>query len=110
MEQNKVEMYLSSNKDYFPTEKILILREKLLAMDENKFAQLSAMKLKYPNAIVIASVFVGGLGIDRFMLGDMKMGLIKLFTCGGLGVLTIFDWCTIWKKTKVVNFDSIMAM
>ena len=40
-------------------------------------AQYDAVK-KDPQMIFILSIVAGGLGIDRFMLDDTKMGVIKL--------------------------------
>ena len=47
--------------------------------------------MKDRNTTLILSVILGGLGIDRFYLGDMGMGLIKLFTFGGCGVIWLID-------------------
>ncbi|CAM3250008.1 membrane protein [Williamsia sp. D3] len=40
---------------------------------------------------LLISVFVGGLGIDRFYLGYTGLGIAKLLTCGGLGIWTLID-------------------
>lgn len=56
--------------------------------------------MKDPNTVLLVSIFLGVLGIDRFMIGDTGMGILKLLTCGCCGVLTIIDWFTISKKTK----------
>lgn len=110
MDQNKVDMYIMTNQKYFPAEKIMYIKEKLAAMDENKFAMISTIEMKDPTTILLVSIFLGGLGVDRFMLGDIGMGILKLLTCGVCGILTIIDWFTISKKTKELNFNNVMTM
>ena len=110
MDQNKVDMYVMTNQKYFPAEKIMYLKEKLAAMDENKFTMVSTVELKDPTTILLVSILLGGLGIDRFMLGDTGMGILKLLTGGCCGILTIIDWFTVSKKTKELNFNNIMTI
>jgi len=110
MDSNKVDMYIMSNQKYFPAEKILYLKEKLLSMDENKFTLLATIDLKDPTTLLIVSIFAGSLGIDRFMLGDTGMGVLKLLTGGVCGILTIIDWFTISGKARELNFNNIMTM
>ena len=99
-----------TNQKYFPAEKIMYIKEKLAAMDENKFAMISTIEMKDPTTILLVSIFLGGLGVDRFMLGDIGMGILKLLTCGVCGILTIIDWFTVSKKTKELNFNNVMTM
>ena len=40
---------------------------------------------------LLLSIFVGGLGVDRFYLGHVGLGLAKLFTLGGCGVWYLID-------------------
>lgn len=110
MDQNKVDMYIMTNQKYFPAEKIMYIKEKLASMDENKFAMISTIEMKDPTTILLVSIFLGTLGVDRFMLGDIGMGILKLLTCGVCGILTIIDWFTISKKTKELNFNNVMTM
>ena len=110
MDQNKVDMYVMTNQKYFPAEKIMYLKEKLAAMDESKFTMVSTVELKDPTTILSVSIFLGSLGIDRFMLGDTGMGILKLLTGGCCGILTIIDWFTVSKKTKELNFNNLMTV
>ena len=79
-------------------------------MDEEKFSLVSAVELKDPTTLLLVSIFLGVLGIDRFMLGDTGMGILKLLTGGCCGILTIIDWFSISKKTKELNFNKLMTL
>ena len=39
----------------------------------------------------LLSLFIGYLGIDRFYLGYTGLGILKLITCGGLGIWYLID-------------------
>lgn len=103
-------MYIMTNQKYFPAEKIMYIKEKLTDMDESKLTMLQTIDLKDPTTILLVSIFLGGLGIDRFMLGDTGMGILKLLTGGVCGILTIIDWFTVSNKTKELNFNKIMTL
>ena len=110
MDKQKMDYYFMSNSKYFPEEKMLYLREKLAGLDDDKFTMLSTIELKDPTTLLLISIFLGTLGIDRFMIGDTGMGVLKLLTGGVCGILTIIDWFTIQKKTKEVNFNKLMLL
>lgn len=40
---------------------------------------------------VILSVLIGSLGIDRFYMGYVLLGILKLITLGGCGIWWIID-------------------
>jgi hypothetical protein len=42
-------------------------------------------------AAVLLSLVVGMLGVDRFYLGYTGLGILKLITCGGLGIWYLID-------------------
>jgi TM2 domain-containing membrane protein YozV len=39
----------------------------------------------------LLSLFLGGLGVDRFYLGHTGLGVAKLLTCGGCGIWSLID-------------------
>jgi len=45
------------------------------------------------NHVLLASMLGGAFGLDRFMIGQTGLGVLKLLTCGGLGVWHIIDVC-----------------
>ena len=71
---------------------------------------ITSMELKDPTTALILSIFLGYLGVDRFILGDVGIGVGKLLTCGGCGIWQIVDWFLIQNRAKEVNFQKIMTM
>lgn len=110
MDASKVDMYIMTNQKYLPAEKIVYVKEKLLSADESKFNLLSTIEFKDPTTILLVSIFLGPLGIDRFMLGETGMGILKLLTLGVCGILTIIDWFTVQKKAKERNFNALITI
>ena len=45
--------------------------------------------------LLILSFFFGILGVDRFYLGKVPTGILKLITFGGLGIWAISDFITV---------------
>jgi TM2 domain-containing membrane protein YozV len=110
MQQEKVDMFLMTNSKYFPSAKIAVLKERLERLDDSKLSVLSSVEYKDPTTLLLVSIFLGTLGIDRFMLGETGMGILKLLTAGLCGILTIIDWFTISNKAKEYNFQRFMEL
>ncbi|MBE6921391.1 MAG: TM2 domain-containing protein [Ruminococcaceae bacterium] len=110
MDASKIDMYVMTNQKYLPAEKIVFIKEKLKNVDEERFALISSVEFKDPTTILLISLFLGTFGVDRFMLGETGMGVLKLLTCGLCGILTIIDWFSVQKKAKENNFNKLMAI
>ena len=41
--------------------------------------------------LLIVSLILGVLGVDRFMTGHIGIGVLKLVTGGGCGILALYD-------------------
>lgn len=104
MDQTKINMFIAGNNDKFPSDKIGIIQAQLEKIDDNKFLSVQSANYKSPTTLLIVSFFLGGLGIDRFMLGQTGAGIAKLLTCGGFGIWWIIDLFIIMNATKEKNF------
>jgi TM2 domain containing protein len=70
---------------------------------------LQTIQFKDPTTSILISIFAGHLGIDRFYIGDVGMGVGKLLTCGGLGIWTIVDWFLIMDATRDKNAELLAS-
>ena len=104
MEKQQVELYLAANADKFPADQIANIKVALENADESKTAAIQALELKNPTTMLIIAWFLGCYGVDRFMLGDTTMGIIKLLTCGGAYIWWLIDLFKIKEKTYEYNF------
>jgi len=107
MEAQKVDMFLITYGKYFEGHLIPSIREQMLKMDDQKFLMIQSMTFREPLLMLVISLLGGTLGIDRFIIGDVGMGVGKLLTCGGLGIWTIIDWFLIMERTREINFEKL---
>ena len=80
MEAQKVDMFIMSNGKFFEAHDLATIREKLTLLDESKWSVLSTIQFKDPTTSLIVSILAGGIGIDRFLIGDTGVGVGKLLT------------------------------
>ena len=84
----------------------LVLAKRLPKDERLAFFIACDQDAKDPTTILVISLFLGGLGIDRFVLGQTVLGLLKLFTLGGCGVWWFIDLFLIMGATKDINAES----
>ena len=107
MDSQKVDMFLMTNAKYFQAKHLNYIRERLTVADDSKWAMIQSADLKDPTTSLLVSIFAGSLGIDRFIIGDVGLGVGKLLTCGGLGIWYLVDIFLITDATKAKNMEKL---
>lgn len=54
---------------------------------------------------LIMSIIFGSLGVDRFIMGHVGLGILKLFTVGGCGIWWLIDLILIATKHKFKDVE-----
>ena len=110
MNQQKIQSYLITNAKYFLPEHRAAVKTALESASDSAFEALNLIDLKDPTVYSIISLFLGSYGVDRFMLGDVGMGVLKLLTGGVFGILWLYDVFTIHKRALEENFSAVMEV
>ncbi|CAM3329207.1 TM2 domain-containing protein [Flavobacterium longum] len=109
MDTQKVDMFMMMNSKFFESHHLGAVRERLVGLDDSKSSAMQMVQFKDPTTALIISILIGGLGIDRFYIGDTGLGIAKLLTCGGLGIWTIIDWFLIMGATREKNMEAFQS-
>lgn len=109
MDVNRIDQFILMHGNKFPTESVPMIREQLGMLDDSQFTRIAAYPYKSPTVALIISLLIGSLGIDRFYLGQVGLGIAKLLTGGGCGVWTIVDWFLIMGATRRKNYEVLVT-
>jgi len=110
MDSQKVDMFIMTNSKFFESHHLGQIRDRLLSLDDSKWMIVQTIPFKDPTTSLIVSILAGGLGIDRFIIGDTGLGVGKLLTCGGLGIWTIVDFFMIMGRTREINMAKLQQV
>ena len=92
MESDKVNHILMMLSSKIPAGSIPSVRTRLENTDisESEILALQS-QMKDPLLSILLSIFIGTLGVDRFYIGDVGLGIGKLLTGGGCGIWWLID-------------------
>lgn len=97
--------YTLINTDKYPREMASTISHSIQNLSTDQQMQLNdKVKLKDPTLALLLSFFFGTFAVDRFYIGNIGLGILKLITIGGFGIWTIVDWFIIMKSTRKQNF------
>lgn len=78
-----------------------------MAMSDSELDRLTYVNLTDPLLMLVISICFGVLGVDRFVLGDIGLGVGKLITCGGIYIWWIVDLFYIMDATREKNLQRL---
>ena len=108
MESDKVNHILMMLSSKIPAGSIPSVRTRLenTEISDSEVMTLQS-QMKDPLLSILLSIFIGSLGIDRFYIGDVGLGIGKLLTAGGCGILWLIDIFLITDATKQKNLEQL---
>ncbi len=127
MTPNRVTVALEKYSKHIEPSNQASLKTALHSASNQCTEELMTLPVKSPVATILLSIFLGGLGADRFYIGDTKMGTSKLVArlistfianlIPGLGViinLAVSIWILAdiyycFKKCKELNFNLLYS-
>lgn len=102
--------FLVMNQNDLPDDKIPFLRQNMLRCSLHKLEAIQALSCRRVPNMLFISILLGWSGIDRMLLGDIGLGLLKLCTFGGFGLMMVYDWLLIPYKTRYYNYLQVMSV
>lgn len=90
MENEKVSFFLLRNGKFFNKKDIKDVERIVSKVDTDSIANLSVLRFRNPLFMSLLSFVLGIFGVDRFLLGDIKRGILKALTLPIQMIASIF--------------------
>ena len=108
--KSQIDMFLAQNGEKFPAMRAAEIRETLDQLDDSRLTMVLSFSYKETMTMLLLSIFLGEWGVDRFLLGDTGMGVLKLLTGGACAVLWIIDMIKIQDMTREYNYKKFAEL
>lgn len=107
MEQEKVNMFIGLNHENFNPTDLMLVKERIEKMDDAQFYFVQGITLQNPTTVLLIAIF---LGWDRFWLGEIGLGILKIMTAYGCGIWWLIDIFTAQNRTRKYNYKKFTEM
>jgi len=101
MEKAKVDMFIGMNAENFNPQDLMVIKEQLQKLDDEKFYLIQGIELQKPSTIFLIAIL---FGLERFWLDDMGKGILKVLTGYGCFIWYLADITTAKARAKKYNF------
>ena len=105
-----VDRFLVLNQNELPDDKIPMIRQNTLRCSLNQLADIQSLTCRRVENMQFISFMLGWSGVDRMLLGEIGIGLLKLCTFGCFGLLMVYDWLAMPRKTRYYNYIEVMSV
>ena len=97
-------MFLSMNSGNFKQTDLMMIKEKLEKLEDDKFSLIQGLNFQKPDTIFLIAIL---LGWERFWLNDVALGIIKVITFYGCLVWWLVDIFSAKERTYKYNLQQI---
>lgn len=110
----RISQFMAQNRKLFNRKDYAKIMDMLESLNERRLGTVllyAEEDFKNPQMMLAVSIIAPILtfnilsGIDRLLIEDTGLGILKTLTWGGLWIWTIVDWFTIQKRTRNHNFE-----
>ncbi len=101
MKPELVQAFIIKYGECFDTNSIMDVQRRISNLDDSQAPILMSMNLQKPSIILIIAIF---LGLERFFLNDVVLGIIKVLICWGGGIWWLIDIFTAKRRTYEYNY------
>lgn len=107
MEKQKIDTFIGMNVENFTPQDLMIIKEKLQQMDDEKFYLIQGAEFQKPSTIFLIALL---LGWERFWLDDAGLGIVKAITFWGCGIWWLIDVISAKERAQKYNFNKFMRI
>lgn len=106
MERSKVDMFILANAGKFRPELMPDIQERLEKLPDSMSVGVSSLGFQDPTLMIIIALLFGW---ERFFMGDIGLGILKVITCYGLGIWWLVDIFTAQSRTFDYNYRKLIT-
>ncbi|MBQ8546660.1 MAG: TM2 domain-containing protein [Clostridia bacterium] len=95
MTPNRVQVALEKYGKRIPADSVSSFKKHLKDADNDCMDEFMFLKTKSPITALLLSIFLGGIGVDRFYLGDKSIGVAKIvlpFVASLISFIPVIGW------------------
>ena len=109
MQDRQPDLLLMANMDKFPASALPLMKRQLQNFSYEEMFIIFSSCTKNPTNVFILSFFLGGIGVDRFYIGDIGIGILKLIT-SFLILPWLIDLFLISNATRKKNYEKFLLL